>query len=253
MNKKISAFTYYINRLITLPITDKSKQDEWETRLTIVKNNGDPTSMIHNPKTRLTIRTQNQKRQQEEETVSRRKWVTFTHSNPLIRRVTNLIKRTNLKVAFRATNTIQQLTEKQTYKDPSGIYKLKCNTCNGVYVGQSGRAINVRYKEHIRYTRTNNPKSAYATHILDNRHEYGTEENTLHLLHACQKGTRMDCWEALYIQTLHQRQVLITEQQVNDINPLFELTQTIAIPRTSRHSKHTPNTQHTRIHGKNVT
>jgi hypothetical protein len=48
-----------------------------------------------------------------------------------------------------------------------------------VYVGQSGWAINVRHKEHIRYVRTNNPKSAYATHILENMHEYGTKENTL--------------------------------------------------------------------------
>jgi hypothetical protein len=92
-----------------------------------------------------------------------------------------------------------------------------------VYVGQSGRAINVKYKEHIRYIWTNNPKSAYATHILDNRHEYGTKENTLQLLQACQKGTRMDCWETLYIQALHQSKVLITEQQVNNTNPLFEL------------------------------
>jgi hypothetical protein len=101
--------------------------------------------------------------------------------------------------------------------------QLKSNTCNGAYVGQSGRAINIRYKEHIRYRWANNPKSAYATHILDNRHEYGTEENTLQLLQAFQKGTRMDCWETLYIQALHQRKVLITEQQVNDTIPLFEL------------------------------
>jgi hypothetical protein len=56
--------------------------------------------------------------------------------------------------------------------DPSGIYKLKCNTCNKVYVGQSGRAIIVRFEEHIR---SNNSTSAYATHILENRHEYGTK------------------------------------------------------------------------------
>jgi hypothetical protein len=35
--------------------------------------------------------------------------------------------------------------------DPSGIYKLKCNTCSRGYVGQSGTAIKVRYKEYIRY------------------------------------------------------------------------------------------------------
>jgi hypothetical protein len=33
--QKISASTYYINRLITLPITDKAKQNEWETILAI--------------------------------------------------------------------------------------------------------------------------------------------------------------------------------------------------------------------------
>jgi hypothetical protein len=157
--QKISAFTYYINRLITLPTTDKSKQHEWEKILAIAKKNGYPTNMIHNLKRRLTIRKQSQKRQ-EEETVPRKKWVTFTHFSPLIRRVTNLFKHTNLRVTFHAINTIQQqLTEKKTYKDPCGIYKLKCNTCNRVYVGQLGRATHVRYKEHIRYIRTNNPKS----------------------------------------------------------------------------------------------
>jgi hypothetical protein len=92
-----------------------------------------------------------------------------------------------------------------------------------VYDGQSGRAINVRYKEHIRYIRTNNPKSAYSTHTLNNRHEYGKAEDTLQLLQACQKGSRMDCWETLYIQAMHQQKILINEQQVNDTNPLFQL------------------------------
>jgi len=72
----------------------------------------------------------------------------------------------------------------------------------------------IRYKiSYIRYVRTNNQKSAYATHILENRHEYGTRESTLQLLQACQKGTCMDCWEAFYIQALHQQKILITEQQ----------------------------------------
>ena len=97
-------------------------------------------------------------------------------------------------------------------------------------LNRSGTAINVRYKEHARYIRTNNPKSAQATHLLDNRREYGTEENTLQLLQAYQNGTRMDCWEALYIQTLHEQKILITEQQINDTNPLFELAK-INTPR----------------------
>jgi hypothetical protein len=33
----------------------------------------------------------------------------------------------------------------------------------------------------------------------------------------------MDCWEALYMQIFCQKKVLIDEQQVSDMNPLFEL------------------------------
>ena len=64
----------------------------------------------------------------------------------------------NLNVAFRVTNTLQQqLYKKQNNKNPNGTYKLKFNTCNKAYVGQSGRSIDIRHKEHIRYIRTNNP------------------------------------------------------------------------------------------------
>ena len=68
-----------------------------------------------------------------------------------------------------------------------------------VYVGQSGQAISMRYKEHIRYIKSNNSTSAYAAHILQNGHEFGTEKNTMQLIKACQKSSRMDCWATLYM------------------------------------------------------
>ena len=125
----------------------------------------------------------------------------------MIRRITNLSKHNDLIIAFRATNTLQQqLSEKRNNKNPSGIYKLKCNTFNKAYVGQSGISIDIRHKEHIRYIRTNNLQSAYAKHILQNRHEYGTIENTQQLLKTCRKSTLMNCWETLYMQIFHQQQ-----------------------------------------------
>ena len=54
------------------------------------------------------------------------------------------------------------------------------------YVGQTGRSLTTRHREHIRYIKTNNPLSAYAMHILNNRHEYGKPEHTLQLLQPCQ-------------------------------------------------------------------
>jgi hypothetical protein len=110
--------------------------------------------------------------------------------------------------------------------------KDRCNTCKEVYVGQSGRPITTRYKEHIYYIRHNNPTSAYAMHILNNRHESGPVEQILILLKPCTKGTRMNCWEALYMHLHHKRSTLISEQQVNDTNPLFDLAN---IPRDLQH------------------
>jgi hypothetical protein len=146
------------------------------------------------------------------------------YHSPLIRKVTTLFKQTNLNIALRATNTThQQLTEKLANENPSGIYKLKCNTCNNTYIGQSGRSITIRHKEHICYIQNNNPTSAYALHMLNNKHEYGTTAETLELLKSCNKGSRMNCWETLYMQASHQNNILINEKQVNKINPLFEL------------------------------
>ena len=40
----------------------------------------------------------------------------------------------------------------------------------------------------------------------------------------------MNCWEAFYVQTFHQHSILISEQQVNDTNPLYELANMLPIP-----------------------
>ena len=73
----------------------------------------------------------------------------------------------------------QQLSHKSDSTNPSGIYEIKCNTCDMAYMGQSGRPITTRHKEHTRYIRTNNPNSAYAMHTLNNKQEYGTANGTL--------------------------------------------------------------------------
>jgi len=151
-----------------------------------------------------------------------------------MRKVTNLFKNTNIKITFRANNTVyQQLVQKTNSMNPSGVYEIKCNTCSKNYVGQSGRPIATRHKEHIRYIKTNNPVSAYVTHILNNRHEYGTANDTLKLIQPCRKSMKMNHWENVYIQIYRQQDQRITEQQINELNPLYELAQ---LPHTLRNS-----------------
>jgi hypothetical protein len=100
-------------------------------------------------------------------------------------------------------------------------------------VGQSGRPITTRHKEHIGYIKNNNPASAYAVHILNNRHKYGTTKNTMQLIKPCTKSSKINHWENMYIQIYRQYSKLIEEEQVNEPNSLFKYVQP---PHTLRDS-----------------
>ena len=154
--------------------------------------------------------------EKQERHTQNKNWTIFTYHSPLVRKVTNLFKNTDIRIAFKANNTIyQQLAQKVENRNPSGIYEIKCNTCIKNYVGQSGRPITIRHKERIRYIKTNNPASAYATHILNSRHEFGTANDTL--IHPCRKSKKMNHWENMYIQIYRQQNLLITEQRTKPV------------------------------------
>jgi hypothetical protein len=79
-----------------------------------------------------------------------------------------------------------------------------------------------RYSEQTRYIKNNDPKSAYALHILENKHEYGAIHDIMHLLKPCSKGRSMTTMENLYIQIFHKQGTLIDEKHATE-NPLFQL------------------------------
>ena len=85
--------------------------------------------------------------------------------------------------------------------------------------------LTVHVCSHTRYIKNNDPRSAYALHILNNRHEYGKINDTMLLLKPVSKPHLLLPFEQMYIQTLHRNNELIPEQQPNDSNPPFELIQ----------------------------
>jgi len=105
----------------------------------------------------------------------------------------------------------------------SGIYKLKCKTCNQAYIGQTSRYLSLRFREHIIYIINNDPQSAYARNILQNIHEYGTLADTMALLKPLHDTAKLIPYEQLFIQTFHPNGDLIDEQSATEHNPLFHL------------------------------
>jgi hypothetical protein len=70
------------------------------------------------------------------------------------RHITKLFKNTNVKPAFKTTNTLKKhLFLKQkiiAIYDKSGVYKLKCADCPRQYISQTGCTFKTKFKEHIR-------------------------------------------------------------------------------------------------------
>ncbi|KAJ8937150.1 hypothetical protein NQ318_006350 [Aromia moschata] len=104
---------------------------------------------------------------------------------PYVSGVTDNLKKTlskkNIGVRFRTVKKIQQ--ELPSNKDPvprlltKGVYELKC-TCGKSYIGQTGRSIQCRIKEHQRHTRLGHTdKSAIAEHFHTNENHKIDYEN----------------------------------------------------------------------------
>jgi hypothetical protein len=100
---------------------------------------------------------------------------------------------------------------------------LTFNTCKVSYIGQTSRNLNQRLREHIRYFRNNNPQSAYAQHIIQNLHKYGSITDTMSLFKPINKTPMLIPYEQLFIQTFHHNKNLITEQGTGEQNTLFQL------------------------------
>jgi len=155
-------------------------------------------------------------------------WTTFTYYSPTVRKITNLFKHTNEGISFKQINMLQQLTKSKIInntqeQDKSGIYKLTCNTCKMSYIGQTSHGLKQRYQEHIRYIKHNDPQSAYALHILNNKHEYGPINDTMTLLKHINKATLLIPFEQIYIQSYHQNKQLTPEQHKGKHNPMYQL------------------------------
>jgi len=153
---------------------------------------------------------------------------TFTYYSQKVTEITDLFQHTNVGISFMYTNTLQQLTKRKKRNntpdiDKSGIYKLTCDTCKMSYIGQTRRSLKQRFNEHIKGIQSKSPKSAFAKHILKEKHQYSSIEETMTLLKHINDTTLLIPYEQLYIQIYHHKEKLITEQQKVKDNPMYHL------------------------------
>jgi hypothetical protein len=73
------------------------------------------------------------------------KWVNFTYYNPMIRKITDIFKSTNIQITFRTNNITHDIINTRTNNTNTymrcDIYQLQCHTCYHYYIGQTDRRL----------------------------------------------------------------------------------------------------------------
>ena len=165
----------------------------------VFKNNGYTTSFINRAMTPAQPRST-----PEQEYITT---VTLPYVKGISEQVRQILGRVNIRAAFRTKTTIRSLLTSvkptQSPLDKTGvIYNIPCKDCDKVYVGETGRTLSARQKEHRRqlaYGRTDS--SAVAAHAVSTLHDIDWENSSV--LEHEDNFFKRKVKEALLIRTHH--------------------------------------------------
>jgi hypothetical protein len=129
----------------------------------------------------------------------------------------------------------------------SGSYKLTCQSCHKAYIGQTGRNLTTRYKEHTRNIRFNKDELAFAQHVLNKQHQCSSMATIMEMVEPAKKENLMNIKENFHIYHLNKNNKLIEEKKSNkeshNQNEMFDIIININTHPQIRH-----NTQEVYIH-----
>ena len=222
--QKMAAIKYFANRINTYGLSNDNKQIEIDTVKQILHNNSYHVSMLDNMMKENGIRKHNIQQSPEH---PKPKWAKFTYIGKETRIITKLFRHTQVKVAFTSNNNLLNMLQ-HSYTDDrnkytkSGVYQLKCPTCNKIYIGQTGRSFSIRYREHKHDFKYMIHKSKFAQHLLEEDHSFDTMENVMEVIRFANKGRMMDALEKFYIYDATRKGTQINDRLTIQRNPVFE-------------------------------
>ena len=91
--------------------------------------------------------------------------------NEKFNNITTLLGNLNINVAFKNNNTLKTKLIKNSPCESNGcVYKIPCKECDKVYVGQTGKDLPIRIKQHKYSVRTGQESNALFIHMRDENH-----------------------------------------------------------------------------------
>ena len=117
-----------------------------------------------------------QKQKKKNETGS--SYFTVPYVNNLSEKFRDITRDLDVVISFFSLNKLDNLIKTHKDKLPyvshsNVVYKINCNNCNASYVGQTGRQLNTRIKEHKNHINRNSTvKSVITEHKINFQHDF---------------------------------------------------------------------------------
>lgn len=133
------------------------------------------------------------------------KYVSLSYFGPWCDKIAHAFKKAKIQVGFRTRKKLGRVlrhsldVNSNKFRN-SGVYKIACGSCDGIYVGQTGRDFVTRFKEHT--YRSNN--SALGCHLKTKGHILPPMDESLKILHIEPKGRDLDILEDLEVYAHHK-------------------------------------------------
>jgi hypothetical protein len=221
---------YLINRIVEYPISEVEREKEIRTCQHIANINGyrhiDIAKLV-----RQKLQNYNKSVNKPDSNVTKAnvRWSSITYVGKEVNSIARTLRKFNINVALKCRTTLGHWlkqkpvnfkTDTEKY-EACGVYNIKCRSCHGTYIGQTGRSFKTRFKEHVSDIVNNRSKTGYSHHILSKGHERAHDINELEILEIQQKGSILNTLEKFHIFKSRKERTLLNEIQSDVHNPIF--------------------------------
>ena len=140
----------------------------------------------------------------------------------------------NCKLVFNYPNKLKsQLTSNRPVSDTSsGVYRINCIDCNKFYIGETGRSLPTRIREHKNDFKKHNLNNAMYVHSVENNHSFNFKDPQLVV--PCNDLHTRKVVESSLIRH-HENQVVNLNLGLNFIDPFVRIGKKLITSRQTNH------------------
>jgi hypothetical protein len=180
VSQKVAVVRSLVIRARRICDSDDSFKSELEKIRSDLKNNGYPASLISK-----TIRSVLKPPIQDKKQF--RSSVVIPYCGTVSETIACTLRKYDIRVSFKPQNKTKFRLHHTRQKDPSkvknGVYRIDCKDCDKKYVGETGRFVTTRMKDHRRSVKNLTPSSVATNemmaHVVEKGHSFDFDNISL--------------------------------------------------------------------------